>query len=66
MERHQKRTMRRRRKNKITGGEMRQQYCFTLLPTVMDRVEKEASKNRISVSLQVNSILKERYENKET
>ena len=64
MERAVIRNVRRRRKNKITGGEMRQQYCFTLFPSVMDKVEAVASRKCISVSLYVNNLLEESHASK--
>jgi hypothetical protein len=64
MEKDPKRARSRRRKNKITGGERKESYSFTLTPSLMDKVEKEAEKSFISASAQINNILTERYKNK--
>lgn len=64
MARDPKRVISRRRKNKITGGERKEQYCFTLTPSIMDKVEKDANKHFRSASLQVDLILKDFYDNK--
>ena len=55
---------RRRGKSKITGRERKEQYCFTLQPEYMDKVEKDANKARTSASLQVDRILRDFYDNK--
>lgn len=45
--------------------ECKKQFCFTLLPSTMRKVEKEADKHQgRSVSLQVELILSGRYEKK--
>jgi len=48
-----------KKNNKKKKRELKKQYCFTLLPSTMDKVEKKADKNFASISATVESILRE-------
>ena len=64
MEKDPQRTRSRRRKHKYTGKERKESYSFTLTPSYMDKVEKDAGRSFRSASLQVDLILKDFYDNK--
>lgn len=50
------------RKTRKKVAERKKPYCFTLLPSTMNKVEKEASKHEgRSASLQVDIILRAHY-----
>lgn len=54
-----------KKKKKEIKRETKKPYCFTLLPSTMDKVEKEASKHEgRSASLQVDIILRAHYDKK--
>ena len=52
------------KKVKHRKKELKKQYCFTLLPSMMDKVEKVADKDYASVSGTIEKIIREHFEAK--